>query len=324
MMESVRNIEVRDKLLAVRVDLNSPMRDGKVVMNRRIEEHAKTIKKLMDIGARVVVLAHQGRKGKEDFRSLEEHAKLLKECNCDIEFVGDVVGERARRAVESLESGRALLLDNVRFLDDETEKRGIEGHAKSAIVRFLSEYIDLFVLDAFSVAHRDNASVVGFATLKPCVYGYVFERELNIARMFRDEVDLGEVFIPMEDGIPFYSNSIIPYYVDLPIDKRAELEGEVQRKFTGGVMMHLFFYETPDPNSLKKLVKRIATETKVVYFSITPAISVCLKCGWHAVGVYEKCPKCGKYTLKETCPLCGEKTKLAHPPKFSTEDPYGE
>ncbi|ACS89641.1 MULTISPECIES: RNA-protein complex protein Nop10 [Thermococcus] len=38
----------------------------------------------------------------------------------------------------------------------------------------------------------------------------------------------------------------------------------------------------------------------------------------------KKCPKCGEYTLKETCPLCGEKTKLAHPPKFSPEDPYGE
>jgi len=38
----------------------------------------------------------------------------------------------------------------------------------------------------------------------------------------------------------------------------------------------------------------------------------------------KKCPRCGKYTLKETCPLCGEKTKLAHPPKFSPEDPYGE
>ncbi len=112
-------------------------------------------------------------------------------------------------------------------------------------------------------------------------------------KLFKEEIELGEVFIPTEDGIPFYSNSIIPYYADLPIDKRAEFEGMVHKEFTGGVMMHLFFYETPDPSSLKKLVRRIATETEVVYFSITPAISVCTNCGWHSVGVFERCPKCG-------------------------------
>ncbi len=98
--------------------------------------------------------------------------------------------------------------------------------------------------------------------------------------------------IPSYDSTPFYSNSAVPYYADVPVFRRAMWEGEVQGEFTGGVMMHLFLSEQPDPEALKKLVRRIAENTKVVYFSITPAISVCRSCGWSAVGVFEECPKC--------------------------------
>ncbi len=99
-------------------------------------------------------------------------------------------------------------------------------------------------------------------------------------------------FRPVSGSTPFYSNSIVPYYADVPIFKRALWEGEVQREFTGGVMMHLFLSEQPDPTALKRLVRRIAENTRVVYFSVTPVISVCRGCGWSAVGVFEECPKC--------------------------------
>lgn len=109
---------------------------------------------------------------------------------------------------------------------------------------------------------------------------------------FRKLVDKGEIFIPMGRNIPYYSNSIMPYYTDVPLAERVTWEGEVQQEFTGGVMMHIFLNESPDAKSLKKLVHRIATNTKIVYFSITPTIATCRKCGWHATGLYNKCPKC--------------------------------
>ena len=84
-----------------------------------------------------------------------------------------------------------------------------------------------------------------------------------------------------------------PYYADLPVYERARMEGEVQQEFTGGVMMHLFLHETPDIDALKRLVRSIAANTSVVYFSITPTISVCGKCGWNSVGIYSRCPRCG-------------------------------
>lgn len=93
-----------------------------------------------------------------------------------------------------------------------------------------------------------------------------------------------------------YSNSIVPYYADLPIYERARMEGEVQQEFTGGVMMHLFLGEHPDPDALRRLVERIVKQARVVYFSITPAQSFCQRCGWGSVGVQWECPRCGSET----------------------------
>lgn len=113
------------------------------------------------------------------------------------------------------------------------------------------------------------------------------------SKMFKEEYLRGEILIPSDGTAPFYSNSIVPYYADVPIFKRAKWEGEVQQEFTGGVMMHIFLYESPDPKALKNLIYKIVTNTKVVYFSITPTIAVCRNCGWRAVGIFDKCPRCG-------------------------------
>ena len=116
---------------------------------------------------------------------------------------------------------------------------------------------------------------------------------LKDAQLFKDELARGEVFIPMEDGVPYYSNSIVPYYARVPLADRVRWEAEVQPEFTGGVMMHIFLDESPDPEALKKLVRRVAEGTKIVYFSITPTMAVCRRCGWQAVGLFEECPRCG-------------------------------
>ncbi|MHA1590426.1 MAG: anaerobic ribonucleoside triphosphate reductase [Candidatus Njordarchaeales archaeon] len=105
-------------------------------------------------------------------------------------------------------------------------------------------------------------------------------------------------FIPMLDDVPFYSNSIVPYYADIPLSERISLESEVQKEFTGGVMMHIFLAEMPDERALKRMIYNIVTKTKIVYFSITPALTFCNKCGWEGVGVYESCPKCGSENIE--------------------------
>ena len=117
---------------------------------------------------------------------------------------------------------------------------------------------------------------------------------LRDANLFMDLMRKRRILIPSEGGRPFYSNSIVPYYTNLPITLRAKLEGSVQKEFTGGVMMHLFLYEVPEVDALKKLIYRLVTQTDISYFSITPAISVCRKCGYSITGIHTKCPRCGK------------------------------
>ena len=113
---------------------------------------------------------------------------------------------------------------------------------------------------------------------------------------FKDEVERGEVFIPVFDGEPIYSNSVIPYYAPVSLIDRVRYEGMVQQEFTGGVMAHLFMGEAMDPKALKKLIRSFVENTKIVYFSITPAITICKKCGWSSIGVLWNCPNCGAET----------------------------
>lgn len=187
-MQTLDTCSFSGKTAFVRVDLNCPVDEQtkKVEPSERIAGHAKTISELADKGARVVVLAHQGRKGDYDFISLSQHALLLGgACKKPVKFVDDVCGEKAKAAIKALQPGGILLLDNVRFLEDETKYKTIEENEKATIVRELSPLCDIFVLDAFSAAHRAQASIVGFH-LKPVVAGRVMQHELEALSKLRN------------------------------------------------------------------------------------------------------------------------------------------
>ncbi len=91
---------------------------------------------------------------------------------------------------------------------------------------------------------------------------------------------------------PIYSTSIAPYYGELELADRIEIEARVQKHFTGGVMMHIFLGEEPDPEALAKLTKRLI-QTDLIYWSYTPAITHCPKCNRTFTGLYRRCPACG-------------------------------
>lgn len=179
---AINDVDVRGKRVIVRVDVNSPIdpETGAVMDNKRIEAHAGTIRDLSERGAKVIVIAHQGRKGGADFTNLEEHSRLLaKHAGKRVLFVPDVTGARAEEAILSMAPGDIVLLDNLRGLDEETADKTPEEQSRSNLVRRLSSLADLYVLDAFSVSHRNNASVVGFSRTLPCYAGPVLERELK-------------------------------------------------------------------------------------------------------------------------------------------------
>ena len=180
--KTLDDVEVKGKTVIVRVDLNSPIdpETKRIQDNERLRAHAETLKELAEKGAKVVVISHQGRKGDPNFLPLKQHAELLsKHVGREVKYVPDIIGEEAVKAIKSLKEGEILLLDNVRMLDEETVEADTATHAKGKLVSTLAPLADLFVMDAFSAAHRAHASIVGFAHLLPTVAGRVMERELR-------------------------------------------------------------------------------------------------------------------------------------------------
>ncbi len=177
------DFEFRNKTALVRVDFNSPVdpQSKKILEDVRIRFSGETtIKELAEKGAKVVVLAHQGRPGEPDFISLEQHAKILgKILNKPVKYVDDLFGEKAKRAIEDLEDGEILVLENVRTYSEERKKGIPEEHAKTDFVKSLAPLADVFVNDAFAAAHRAHVSIVGFTAVLPSVAGRIMERELN-------------------------------------------------------------------------------------------------------------------------------------------------
>ncbi len=177
------DIKVKDKVVLVRVDFNSPVdpRTKKVLEDTRIRAHGETtIRELQDKGARTVILAHQGRIGDSDFIPLRQHAKILaKILNKPVKYVEDLYGERAKTAIRNLRSGEILLLENVRKFPLETKDGTPEEQAKTELVRNLAPLADLFVNDAFAAAHRAHVSIVGFTAVLPSVAGRIMEKELK-------------------------------------------------------------------------------------------------------------------------------------------------
>ncbi len=177
------DFDFKGKTALVRVDFNSPVDPNtkKVLDDTRIKAHGEsTIKELSQKGAKVVILAHQGRPGDADFISLREHAQILSKILAKpVRYVDDVFGDRAQKAIKELKNGEILVLDNVRSFADEQKKGTPEDHAKTELVRKLAPLANVFVNDAFAAAHRAHVSIVGFTAVLPSVAGRIMEREVK-------------------------------------------------------------------------------------------------------------------------------------------------
>jgi len=176
------DVKIRGKTVLLRVDINSPYnkKTKKIEISDRLIETAKTIKELSKRGAKVVILAHQGRKGDPDFLPLKQHSRLLtKYVGKRVGYVNDIIGKKAVNKTKALKKGQIILLDNVRFLEEEVKNKSSKEHSKSQLVQTLSPLADVFVNDAFSAAHRSHASIVGFTHVLPSVAGRNMEKEIK-------------------------------------------------------------------------------------------------------------------------------------------------
>jgi phosphoglycerate kinase len=175
------DFNVENKTILLRVDFNLPLdKDNLEILDTtRINLVLPTIRELIDKNVRLIILAHQGRKGSWDFISLEKHAEALERLlGKKVKFVDDIFGEKAKNEIRNLNLGEILLLDNVRKFSGETEKKSAIEHSKSDLVQSIYPLVDLFVNDAFAAAHRAQCSLIGFTEVLPSCAGRLMEKEL--------------------------------------------------------------------------------------------------------------------------------------------------
>lgn len=162
-MLSIEQLELKNKRVLIRADLNVPVENGRVSDDFRIRSSLPTIRLGLEKGAKVIVMSHLGRpKGKDLAFSLKPVAKRLEELlGVPVRFVEEAVGERVKREAESLEPGKeVLVLENVRFEAGE-EKNDPE------LAKAYAELCEVYVNDAFASSHRAHASIVGVAERVP-------------------------------------------------------------------------------------------------------------------------------------------------------------
>ncbi len=195
---TLEDFNFRDRTVLLRVDINCPLdkKTLKIINDARIRRVIPTVRELMGKRAKVVILAHQSRKGKWDFTSLEQHAeRLSRNLNYPVKYVDDVMGDEAKNAIKTLQPGSVLLLGNVREIDSETADLDMFGHAEGELVKELAPLIDYYVCDAFGAAHRSQCSLVGFPIKVPSASGRLMAKEISALKAIFDEPRRPSVFI---------------------------------------------------------------------------------------------------------------------------------
>ncbi|GAA1330886.1 phosphoglycerate kinase [Brachybacterium rhamnosum] len=179
--------DLRGQRVIVRADLNVPLDGTTITDDGRIRAALPTLTRLVEAGAKVVVVSHLGRpKGApEEKYSLRPVVSRLGELlGQEVAFAEDTVGDAATASVGALEEGRVAVLENLRFNAGETAKDDAE---RLAFAEKLAALGDAFVSDGFGVVHRKQASVYELATLLPAAAGELVLREVEALRKVTDE-----------------------------------------------------------------------------------------------------------------------------------------
>ncbi|ACU85350.1 Phosphoglycerate kinase [Brachybacterium faecium] len=179
--------ELRGKRVLVRADLNVPLDGTTITDDGRIRAALPTLTRLVEAGARVVVISHLGRpKGApEEKYSLRPVVGRLGELlGQEVAFATDTVGSSAQEVVAGLEDGRVAVLENLRFNPGETAKDDAE---RAAFATQLAALGDAFVSDGFGVVHRKQASVYELATELPAAAGELVLAEVESLRKVTDQ-----------------------------------------------------------------------------------------------------------------------------------------
>jgi len=230
-MFKLEDFEYRDKTVFLRVDINSPVKDGRIISDARFRAVLPTVLYLLEHGAKVIIGTHQSKPYKEDYITTEQHAEVLSRLlGQEVEYVEDIFGKYARERIRALKPGKALMLENLRFAAEDVLYRPIEECERTFFVRKLSPLIDYVVNDAFAAAHRSQPSLVGFARLKPMIMGFLMEREVKALTRAYETDERPKVYVlggaKVKDSLRVAENVL--------------RSGKADTILTGGLVGHVF------------------------------------------------------------------------------------
>ena len=172
--------DLTGKRVLLRCDFNVPMDNGAISDDGRIRAALPTIKKLLELGASVLICSHLGRpegQTKSEFSLAPVAAKLGELIGQEVVFASDTIGSQAKNVAGALSAGDVAVLENLRFQEAETSK---DPETRMVFAKELSAFADAFVSDGFGVVHRKHASVYELATLLPSAAGFLVEAEVKV------------------------------------------------------------------------------------------------------------------------------------------------
>lgn len=180
MKKTIRDFDLNNKRVIIRVDFNVPIKDGVITDDNRIVESLETINYAIEKGAKVILLSHLGRikveedKIKNTLKPVSE--RLSKLLNKKVTFVPETRGEQLEQAVQDMNAGDVILVENTRYEDLDGKK---ESSNDSALASYWASLGEIYINDAFGTSHRSHASNVGIASILPSGIGFLIEKELE-------------------------------------------------------------------------------------------------------------------------------------------------
>ncbi|MCG1154848.1 phosphoglycerate kinase [Staphylococcus epidermidis] len=176
----VTDLDLKGKVVLERADFNVPIKDGEITNDNRIVQALPTIKYIIEQGGKLVLFSHLGKVKEESDKeglSLKPVAEnLSKQLGKEVIFVPETRGEKLETAIENLNEGDVLLVENTRFEDLDGKK---ESKNDPELGKYWASLGDVFVNDAFGTAHREHASNVGISTHLETAAGYLMEKEIK-------------------------------------------------------------------------------------------------------------------------------------------------
>lgn len=181
MKQLLKNMYVDNLRIILRCDFNVPITAGNITDESKIVKSLETINYLLSKNCKIIILSHLGRVKTEEDKA-KNSLIIVKNClerllNKPIKFANDILSEETKNIALNLQSGEILLLENTRFLDVPNK---LESTLNEEVAQKLASLGEIFVLDAFAVAHRNHTSVVGIPKYLPSCLGFLVEKEKDM------------------------------------------------------------------------------------------------------------------------------------------------